>query len=84
LASSRGNGAAGSTNTGSGGGGGANDGGGNGQHASGNGGNGGKGVVIVRHSDAFAQAASTTGSPTITTSGGQVVYVFNDSGSIEW
>jgi hypothetical protein len=39
--------------------------------------------VIIRHSDAFQQA-STTGSPTITTSGGFKIYTFNDSGTIIW
>jgi hypothetical protein len=38
----------------------------------------------LRHSDLFKQATSTTGSPSITTSGGYVVYVFNDSGTIIW
>ena len=47
------------------------------------GGNGGKGVVIIRHSDSKPQA-TTTGSPTVTTSGGYRIYVFNDSGTIRW
>jgi hypothetical protein len=58
-------------------------GGGGGGGDVGSGGNGGKGVVIIRHSDAFAQA-STTGSPAITTSSGFRIYVFNDSGTITW
>lgn len=43
---------------------------------------GGSGVVILRYSDTFAAAASTTGSPTVTTSGGYRIYTFNGSGSI--
>jgi hypothetical protein len=46
-------------------------------------GNGGSGVVIIRHPDTIAQA-TTTGSPTVTTSGGNRIYVFNNSGSITW
>jgi hypothetical protein len=54
-------GTAGSTNTGGGGGGGAG--------GSGNGGAGGSGIVIVSYPDIYAGAASTTGSPTVSTSG---------------
>jgi hypothetical protein len=43
------------------------------------GGNGGSGVVIIRAPQA---AASTTGSPTITTDGSDTVYQFNGTGSI--
>jgi hypothetical protein len=46
------------------------------------GGNGGSGVVIVRYPDTFGAATSTTGSPTITTSGGYRIYKFTSSGSI--
>jgi hypothetical protein len=44
---------------------------------------GGKGVIILRYSDAF-DAATTTGSPTITVSGGYRIYQFNDTGSIKF
>jgi hypothetical protein len=38
----------------------------------------------MRYSDAFANAASVTGSPTLTTTGGYKIYTFNASGSITW
>jgi hypothetical protein len=44
---------------------------------------GGSGVVIVRHSNIFRQA-TVTGSPTITTSGGYIIYKFTGSGTIQW
>jgi hypothetical protein len=44
---------------------------------------GDKGVVIIRHSSEFS-IATTTGSPTVTNSGGYIIYTFNDSGSITW
>jgi hypothetical protein len=58
-------------------------GGGNGYSSGdwGSGGSGGSGVVILRHLDSFPQA-TTTGSPTITTSGGYRIYTFTGSGSI--
>jgi hypothetical protein len=43
---------------------------------------GGSGIVIVRYADTSPAATSTTGSPTITTSGGYRVYKFTSSGSI--
>jgi hypothetical protein len=43
---------------------------------------GGSGVVIIRYSEAYQAAASTTGSPTITTAGGYRVYSWTGSGSI--
>jgi len=46
------------------------------------GGNGGSGIVIVRYPDSYAAALSTTGSPTITTSGGYRIYTWTSSGSI--
>jgi hypothetical protein len=47
-----------------------------------NGGAGGSGVVIIRYPDTYSAAKSTTGSPTITVSGGYRVYKFTQSGSI--
>jgi hypothetical protein len=43
---------------------------------------GGSGVVVIRYSDTFPLATSTTGSPTITTSGGFRIYRWTGSGSI--
>jgi hypothetical protein len=59
----------------------------NGAANTGNGGNsadsfGGSGVVIIRYEDIYADAASTTGSPTFTNSGGYKTYKFTASGSI--
>jgi hypothetical protein len=43
---------------------------------------GGSGVVIIRYSDSFGEAVSTTGSPTYTVTGGFRIYRFTGSGSI--
>jgi len=45
-------------------------------------GNGGSGVVIIAYPTSNLAAASTTGSPTITTSGSYRLYIFTSSGSI--
>ena len=67
---------AGATNTGGGG-------GGRGYQNSGGGSTlGGSGVVLVSYPDSYMVAASTTGSPTLLTSGGLRVYKFTASGSI--
>ena len=44
--------------------------------------NGGSGVAIIRYSDSYAAASATTGSPTITTTGGYRIYTWTSSGSI--
>ena len=70
---------AGTTNTGGGGGGGSNnDSGGVAGKA------GGSGIVIIRYPDTYNAAASTTGSPEVTTAGGYRIYKFTGSGSITW
>jgi hypothetical protein len=46
-------------------------------------GNGGSGIVIIRHPDTFPQL-TTTGSPTITTSGGYRIYKFTGTGTIKF
>lgn len=43
---------------------------------------GGSGVVIIRYPSNYADAASTTGSPTFTNTGGYKIYKFTGSGSI--
>lgn len=50
----------------------------------GDGGAGGSGVVIIKYADSIAAASATTGSPTITTSGGYRYYKFTGDGSITW
>jgi hypothetical protein len=73
----------------SGGAGGANTGGGGGgagqsqyQSYTGTGGAGGSGTVIIRYPTTFSLASSTTGNPTITTTGGYNIYTWTSSGSI--
>ena len=43
---------------------------------------GGSGRVIIRYPDSFAAASATTGSPTITVSGGYRTYDYTGSGTI--
>jgi hypothetical protein len=71
-------GTAGSTNTG-GGGGGMGD-----RPTSGSSGAGGSGIVLIRYADTYPAATSTTGSPTLYTSGGYRYYKFTGDGSITW
>jgi hypothetical protein len=56
--------------------------GGGGAAYTGTAGSGGSGVVIIRYPSGYAAAASTTGSPTITNTGGYRTYKFTSSGSI--
>jgi hypothetical protein len=50
-----------------------------------NGGAGAKGVVIVRQAISNGSIfANTTGSPTIVVTATHYIYIFNDSGTIEW
>lgn len=42
---------------------------------------GGSGIVLIRYADSY-KAATTTGSPTVTTSGGFRIYAFTGSGTI--
>jgi hypothetical protein len=44
--------------------------------------NGGSGVVIIRYADTYAAASATTGSPTVTVTGGYRIYKWTGSGSI--
>jgi hypothetical protein len=45
-------------------------------------GKGGSGITVMRYADSYAAATATTGSPTITVTGGYRYYIFNSSGSI--
>jgi len=67
---------AGTANTGGGGG------GNRGDYTPSYGADGGSGIVIIRYADTYPAAASTTGSPTVTTSGGYRYYKFTGSGTI--
>jgi hypothetical protein len=58
-------------------------GGGSGNNTAPNAPDGGSGIVILRHLDLFP-IATTTGSPTIVTSGGYTTYTFTSSGTIKW
>jgi hypothetical protein len=68
----------GTVNTGGGGGGGL----GSGAFVKYNGSAGGSGIVIIRYSAGYKAATSTTGSPTITITGGYRIYKWTSSGSI--
>ena len=46
------------------------------------GGAGGSGIVIIRYPSTFSLASSTTGNPTVTTTGGYNIYTWTSSGSI--
>ncbi len=46
------------------------------------GGAGGSGIVIIRYPSTYAGPASTTGSPTVTNTGGYKIYKWISSGSI--
>lgn len=60
----------------------SNTGGGGGGLRDATGKNGGSGVVIIAYPDVYLAATATTGSPTVTTSGGYRIYAFTGNGSI--
>ena len=60
----------------------ANTGGGGGGTRDGTGGLGGSGIVIIRYADTYPAASATTGSPTVTVTGGYRIYTWATSGSI--
>ena len=68
-------GTAGATNTGGGGGGAA---------VNNIGGAGGSGIAVIRYSDGYALAATTTGSPSLTITGGYNIYAWTSSGSFSF
>jgi hypothetical protein len=43
---------------------------------------GGSGIVIIRYSDIYPTAISTTGSPTVANTGGYRIYTWTSSGTI--
>jgi hypothetical protein len=47
-----------------------------------NGKSGGSGVVIIRYPNTFDNASSTTGSPTLTNTGGYKIYTFTGNGTL--
>jgi hypothetical protein len=70
------------TYSGSGGSGQTNTGGGGGGSYTGTAGSGGSGVVFIRYPDTYPIAASTTGAPIYSVTGGYRIYKFTSSGSI--
>jgi hypothetical protein len=48
------------------------------------GGSGGSGIVVFSYPDTYAAAIATTGSPSVTVSGGYRIYTFNSSGTIQF
>jgi hypothetical protein len=57
-------------------------GGGGGTNGAATGGSGGSGIVIIRYPNTYADPASTTGTPTVTNTGGYKIYKWTSSGSI--
>jgi hypothetical protein len=57
-------------------------GGGGARAGAGSGASGGSGIVIIRYLDSFNLATTTTGSPTVATTGGYRIYTFTATGSI--
>ena len=49
-----------------------------------NGGDGGSGIVIMRYSSAYPAAGATSGSPTVTVTGGYRYYMWANSGTINF
>lgn len=82
--SSGSNGTNGSTNTGGGGGGYALTTGSQYSYYNLLGGTGGSGLVVISYSDSLPAAATVTGNPTVTVSGGYRTYIFTQSGTLAW
>ena len=55
---------------------------GGGSFSGGGGGAGGSGVVIISYPNTYDAPASTSGSPTVTNTGGNRIYKWTSSGSI--